>query len=58
MNNGYNTIENSVYAKSAWDLVLMPDLGLTANSDIVSLYLEPSLGLKVTQEASYDKNAK
>ena len=42
-----------------WDLTLMPALGLTANSDIVSLYLEPSLGLKVTQNGSAtDKNVK
>ena len=31
---------------------------MTANSDIVSLYLEPTLGLKVEQPGSYDKNAK
>ena len=59
MNNGYNLpLENSVYAKSAWNLNLVAGLGLTANSDIVSLYLEPTLGLKVEQAASYDKNAK
>ena len=34
----------------AWDLTLAPALGLTANSDIVSLYVEPSLGLKITQD--------
>ena len=45
-------------AKSAWELTLMPALGLTANSDIVSLYLEPSLGLKVEQVGSANKNAK
>ena len=59
MNNGYSVpLENSVYAKSAWNLNLVAGLGLTANSDIVSLYLEPTLGLKVEQAASYDKNAK
>ena len=48
----------SVYAggpsskKGAWDLTLAPVLGLTANSDIVSLYVEPSLGLKITQPGS------
>ena len=46
------------FAKSAWNLNLVAGLGLTANSDIVSLYLEPSLGLKVEQAASFDKNAK
>ena len=34
----------------------MTGLGLTANSDIVSLYLEPQLGLKVVQEGdAYEK---
>ena len=39
-------------ASPKWDLTLMPALGLTANSDIVSLYLEPSLGLKIEQNGS------
>ena len=44
---------------SAWDLTLAPTLGLTANSDIVSLYVEPSLGLKITQDGSAtEKNVK
>ena len=55
--NGY-TVGNLQLAKSAWNLNLVAGLGLTANSDIVSLYLEPTLGLKVTQEGSVDKNAK
>ena len=38
--------------KGAWDLTLAPVFGLTANSDIVSLYVEPSLGLKITQPGS------
>ena len=41
--------ESAVWKQGAWDLTLAPSLGLTANSDIVSLYLEPSLGLKITQ---------
>ena len=59
--NGYSgasTLSNSQFAKGAWNLQLMTGLGLTANSDIVSLYLEPSLGLKVNQAGSIDKNAK
>nr|WP_307971048.1 hypothetical protein [uncultured Brachyspira sp.] len=53
MNNNYNSpLENSVYAKSAWELTLMPALGLTANSDIVSLYLEPQLDLSVKSDMS------
>ena len=39
-------------ATPKWDLTLMPALGLTANSDIVSLYLEPSIGLSVNQKGS------
>ena len=53
------TSYDSKYGTSAWDLTLMPALGLTANSDVVSLYLEPSLGLKVTQNGSdTQKNVK
>ena len=43
---------NAAWKKSAWDLTLAPALGITANSDIVSLYVEPSLGLKITQNGS------
>ena len=58
MNSGNYTVSNLQFAKSAWNLNLVAGLGLTANSDIVSLYLEPSLGLKVEQAGSADKNAK
>ena len=44
------------YDKNPYELVITPALGLTANSDIVSLYLEPSLGLKVNGASS--KNVK
>ena len=39
----------ATWGQNAWDLQLMLGLGLTANSDIVSLYLEPELGMKVNQ---------
>ena len=56
---GNYTVPTNLYlTKGAWDLNLVAGLGLTANSDIVSLYLEPSLGLKVNQAGSTDKNAK
>ena len=49
----------SYIATPKWNLTLMPALGLTANSDIVSLYLEPSLGLKIEQNGSdTDKKVK
>ena len=47
---------NAAWKKGAWDLTLAPALGLTANSDIVSLYVEPSLGLKITQLGSATDN--
>ena len=55
-----NTWTSASYkAAPKWDLTLMPALGLTANSDIVSLYLEPSLGLKIEQNGSdTDKKVK
>ena len=43
---------SAAWKKGAWDLKLTPALGLTANSDIVSLYVEPSLGLQITQNGS------
>ncbi|WP_432633749.1 cell surface protein [Brachyspira sp.] len=48
--SSYST--GTAWEQSAWDLLLMTGLGLTANSDIVSLYLEPQLGLKVVQSGS------
>ena len=47
--NGAYSIETVRYGTGVWNLTLMTALGLTANSDIVSIYLEPSLGLKVNQ---------
>ena len=68
---GYTRVEAVKYMKeeytdavtylgtSKWDLTLMPALGLTANSDIVSLYLEPSIGLSVKQNGhATQKNVK
>ena len=47
---------NEAWKKGAWDLTLAPALGITANSDIVSLYVEPSLGLQITQPGSATDN--
>ena len=56
---GQYTNTNSYAATPKWDLQLMPAFGLTANSDIVSIYLEPSLGLNVRQNGSAtQKNVK
>ena len=49
MDGAYSTVS---YGGGVWNLKLMTGLGLTANSDIVSLYLEPQLGLKVTRRGS------
>ena len=48
--SSYST--GATWKKGAWDLTLAPALGITANSDIVSLYVEPSLGLQITQSGS------
>ena len=48
MDGAYSTVS---YGGGVWNLQLMTGLGLTANSDIVSLYLEPQLGLQVTRKA-------
>jgi len=48
-----NVLKND---KNPYTLNIIPALGISANSDIVSLYLEPSLGLKITGSAS--KNVK
>ena len=58
MNGAYDN-PSIRYGTGVWNLTLMTGLGLTANSDIVSLYLEPQLGLKVDQAGSAtDKNVK
>ena len=47
------------WGTGAYDLRIIPALGLTANSDIVSLYAEPSLGFRVNQQGSAtQKNVK
>ncbi len=51
MNGSYNSFTRA-WQTSAWDVKLLTALGLTANSDIVSLYFEPSLGLDITQSGS------
>ena len=37
------------YDTAAYEVLIRPSLGLTANSDIVSLYLEPYLGYVITE---------
>ena len=54
MNGDYNSYQSGSYGGSVWDLQLMTGLGLTANSDIVSLYIEPQLGLSVNSGVSTD----
>ena len=53
---GVPTTWTENWAKGAWDLKIIPALGITANSDIVSLYVEPSLGLQITQPGSATDN--
>ena len=51
-----SSIVTNSWAKGAWDLKIIPALGITANSDIVSLYVEPSLGFQITQKGSATDN--
>ena len=51
MDSPYGVNSYGSYGGSVYNLNLMLGLGLTANSDIVSLYLEPQLGLAVTSAA-------
>ena len=55
---GQYTDAGGYTATPKWDLILMPALGLTANSDIVSLYLEPSICLSVNQMGSATQKVK
>ena len=48
----------ATWGQNAWDLQLMTGLGLTANSDIVSLYLEPELGLQIVQAGHISEKVK
>ena len=58
MNGTYDT-KTVIYGTGVWNLQLMSALGLIANSDIISLYLETSLCLNVTQnEHATQKNVK
>ena len=57
MNGDYNTFTRA-WETSAWDVKLLTALGLTANSDIVSLYFEPSLGLDITQSGNATQKVK
>ena len=36
--------------ENPYNIDIIPALGLNANSDIISLYLEPSLGLKINSD--------
>ena len=61
--SGVGTMPNNNWRTSwetgAYDLRIIPALGITANSDIVSLYVEPSLGFRVNQAGSAtQKNVK
>ena len=51
-----SSIVTNSWAKGAWDLKIIPALGITANSDIVSLYVEPSLGFQINQKGSATDN--
>ena len=51
--NGQRNLSAPRYDKNPYTIAILPTLGLTANSDIVSIYVEPSLGLKI-EDAGYN----
>ena len=51
--------DGAVWGTGVWDLAITPALGLNASSDIVTLYLEPSLGFVIEQDGDpTEKNVK
>ena len=44
--------------KAGYDVLIRPSLGLTANSDIVSLYVEPYLGYLITEDGNNNTKLK
>ena len=55
-NNGKNGIwadKSSKWDKNPYDVTAQAVLGITANSDIVSLYVEPSLGYQAVYDGKY-----
>ncbi|PTY41452.1 variable surface family protein [Brachyspira hampsonii] len=54
LNMSYNGVNvKGEWEKSPYDVTVAAVLGITANSDIVSLYVEPSLGYKATYNGKY-----
>ena len=45
-----NFVASKVYDENPYQLLILGGLGLTANSDVVSLFLRPELGLKINED--------
>ena len=59
LNGTMPSLYTATWETGAYDLRIIPALGITANSDIISLYVEPSLGFRVNQAGSAtQKNVK
>lgn len=54
--NNKPMIGYTVYDSNPWELKVLPTLGMSANSDIVSIYVEAGLGYKAT-DTGYKLNA-
>ena len=52
LNGTMPSLYTATWETGAYDLRIIPALGITANSDIISLYVEPSLGFRVNQAGS------
>lgn len=51
------TGDDHLYKSNPWDLEVLPVLGMEANSDIVSIYVEAALGYKTWNRGRYDDNS-
>ena len=54
--NYSSPLETGAYDSNPWQLKVLPTLGMSANSDIVSIYVEAGLGYKAT-DTGYKLNA-
>ena len=55
---GWTNVSSYDRDKAAYQVLIRPSLGLTANSDIVSLYVEPYLGYLITEDGNNNTQLK
>ena len=56
--NSWENVSGYTNDTAAYQVFIRPSLGLTANSDIVSLYVEPYLGYTITEDGKNNTKLK